>query len=268
MLSLQVGPLALPVHPLLMVAAWWTAAWLAQRLAPDGPSRSRAMADRAMTVGAITGVVAARAAFVATAWPAYADDPLDVLNLRDGGWMPWAGLAAALGVLAGFAWRYPRIRRALALAAAAGVALWAVLSTALGVHDRPRLPALSLTSVDGEPLSLGPDGRPAVINLWATWCAPCRAEMPLLAKAQQRHPQVRFVFVNHGEPGDVVQRWLAQQPYVLRNVALDPQRRVAAAAQTQGLPTTLFVDAEGRLVDRHFGALSGPSLDAFVERLR
>ena len=268
MLSVQVGPVALPVNPLLMLAAWWVAAWLAQRVARDSPARTRAAADRAMVIGAATGIVVARAGFVVMAWPAHADDPLGALDVRDGGWMPWAGLAAALGVLAGVAWRHPAARRGLAAGAAAGLALWGGLSTALGVHERPPLPALALTSIDGEVLSLDSDGRPMVINLWATWCAPCRTEMPMLARAQQRHPQVRFVFVNHGESGDVVRRWLAQQPYALRNVGLDPQRRVAEAAHTQGLPTTLFVDAEGRLVDRHFGALSGPSLEAFVRRLR
>jgi thiol-disulfide isomerase/thioredoxin len=130
------------------------------------------------------------------------------------------------------------------------------------------MPALQLPSSDGRLLSLASDGRPMVVNLWATWCAPCRAEMPILARAQQLHADVRFVFVNHGEAAAVVDPWLAQQPYALHNVVLDVRQQLASQVGTSGLPTTLFVDAQGRIVQRHFGPLSTPSLAAALARLR
>lgn len=268
MLNLQIGPLALPLNPLLMMAGWWLAAFVADRMTASDATRAQRMAARALTVGAVVGVLASRAAFVTLAWPAYAAEPLAILNVRDGGWMPWAGLAAAAGVLVGFAWRYPATRRALAAGATAGLALWGGASTVLGVHDRPPVPALDLQALDGSAVSLRSDGRPTVINLWATWCAPCLAEMPLLARAQRQYADIRFVFVNHGESGAAVQRWLAQQPYELREVVLDPGRQLADAIGTSGLPTTVFVDAKGLVVDRHFGPLSTPSLVAALSRLR
>jgi thiol-disulfide isomerase/thioredoxin len=267
-LNLQLGPLALPLNPLLMLAGWWLASWIADRMSAAGPARGRLMAARALLLAAAVGLLASRIGFVALAWPAYAAEPWTLLNLRDGGWMPWAGLAAALGVLLGFAWRYPHTRRALAAGASAGLVLWGVTSQALGVHRKPDMPALQLQALDGLPVRLQPDGRPTVINIWATWCAPCRDEMPILARAQQQHADIRFVFVNHGETAATVQRWLSRQPYVLGNVMLDPEQAVAAAAGTTGLPTTLFLDARGRMLQRHFGPLSGPSLAVALAKLR
>ena len=268
MLTFNLGPLALPVNPLLMMAGWWLAAAVADRLSAGQAPRTRQMAARALMMAAGVGLLAARGGFAALAWDAHMAEPqpiLSVLNVRDGGWMPEAGWAAALGVLGGFAWRYPRTRRALALGALAGSALWGVASLALGVHKTLPLPALALQTLDNKGLRLAPDNRPMVINLWASWCGPCREEMPAFARAEAAFPNVRFVFVNHGEKPETARRWLQQQPFQLKEVALDPAQELANAMKTAGLPTTLFVDAQGQVLERHFGPMSVPSL---VGRLR
>ncbi len=268
MLTFNLGPLALPANPLLMLAGWWLAAAVADRLSSGQPLRLRRMAARALMMAAAVGLLAARGGFAALAWDAHLAEPqplLSLLNLRDGGWMPEAGWAAALGVLGGFAWRYPGTRRALALGALAGTTLWGAASFALGVHSTPALPALDLQTLDGKPLRLAPDKRPMVINLWASWCGPCREEMPAFARAEAAHAGVRFVFVNHGEKAETARRWLQQQNFQLKEVVLDPRQELATAMKTSGLPTTLFVDAQGQVLERHFGPLSVPSL---VGRLR
>lgn len=265
MVSISLGPLALPLNPLLMAGGWWLASWVADRLA--GTQRVRAA--RALTMAAVIGLLASRAAFVALAWQAYQAEPLSMVNLRDGGWMPWAGLAAALGVLGGFAVRHAELRKPLAAGAAAGLAAWGALSWALGVHSAPSVPVPLLATLDGRerPLPLS-DGKPTVVNLWASWCGPCRTEMPEFVRAEQQFPDVRFVYVNQGEPAPVVQRWLAQQPWTLSTVLLDPQQQLSRAAGSQGLPTTLFYDARGQLVERHFGPLSAASLAGRLQLLR
>jgi thiol-disulfide isomerase/thioredoxin len=280
MLNLSLGPLALPLNPLLMLAGWWLAGWVADRLLKARPAgathdtyaesapQAHRQVGRALTMAAVVGLLAARAGFVALAWSAYAARPLVMLDVRDGGWMPTAGAAAAIGVLGGFAWRHRAIARPLAAGVAAGVALWAAASAALGVHARPPLPALELPTLEGLPGELlAHDGRPTVINLWATWCAPCRVEMPELAAAQQHHAGVRFVFVNHGESPEAVRRWLSGQPYRLTHVLSDSRMQLAQAVGTSGLPTTLFVDAQGRMVERHFGPLSAASLEGKLREL-
>ena len=103
-------------------------------------------------------------------------------------------------------------------------------------------------------------GRPLVLNLWASWCAPCRVELPALAAAQAAHPAVRFVYLNQGEDVPAVQRFLAGLPFALDGVWLDRRAAAGPAVGSEGLPTTLIFDAEGRLVERHFGVISEGAL--------
>jgi thiol-disulfide isomerase/thioredoxin len=107
-----------------------------------------------------------------------------------------------------------------------------------------------------------------VVNLWASWCGPCRQEMPVLAQAQRQQPHIAFVFVNQGETADVVRRYLAGSGLALKEVLLDPASSVGAAVASRGLPTTLFYDAQGRQVDAHFGVLNAAALAAKTERWR
>ena len=92
--------------------------------------------------------------------------------------------------------------------------------------------------------------------------------MPVFAAAQQRHGGVRFVFVNHGERPERVRAWLQSQPYRLDNVLLDASQSLGQAVGSSALPTTVFVDAQGRVVERHIGPLSAASLEGRLRQLR
>jgi thioredoxin-like negative regulator of GroEL len=76
------------------------------------------------------------------------------------------------------------------------------------------------------------------------------------------------VFVNQGEPADVVRRYLSDEDLALANVLLDGEGRLAKAIGVPGLPTTLFFDASGRLVDQRVGELSKATLAQRLEALR
>jgi hypothetical protein len=92
--------------------------------------------------------------------------------------------------------------------------------------------------------------------------------MPDLADAQRRHTDVAFLFVNQGESADKVQAFLARSGLALDEVWLDQGSSLGRAIRSPGLPTTVFLDAQGRQVDAHFGVLSAASLQAKVEALR
>jgi thiol-disulfide isomerase/thioredoxin len=80
-----------------------------------------------------------------------------------------------------------------------------------------------------------------VINLWATWCGPCRREMPMLEQAARQNPDVRFLFVNQGESAATIENYLRQEGLDLSQwIRLDPNSTMSAQFQTRGLPTTLF----------------------------
>ena len=138
-----------------------------------------------------------------------------------------------------------------------------------GAGSGVTLPALQMQSLDGRPVSLASyAGRPTVVNLWASWCGPCRREMPLLQQAQQAAPEIEFVFLNQGETPTVINDFLSQQRIVLRNVLVDDRLQAGSAFGQRALPTTLFFDARGRLVSTRIGELSAATLEQRLAELR
>lgn len=89
-----------------------------------------------------------------------------------------------------------------------------------------------------------------------------------MAAMQQRVNDVDFLFVDQGESAEAVQRFLQGQGLKLRNVWLDPGAALGPALGSRGLPTTLFLDADGRLVDSHMGVLNSAALAAKIEGIR
>lgn len=262
--ALVLGPLALPYAMLLLFVAAGTGLYVGDRLARKVGASAEPVLWRAL----LLGVLAARLAFVWEFRAVYAAAPLDVLDIRDGGWSPTAGFVVAWLYVLSRLGKAPLLRKPLQVAMLTASLLWLAGSVALAVRPGPgqEMPALVLPALDGRAVALDQfKGRPVVINLWATWCPPCVREMPVLSRAQAEHPGVHFVFVNQMEASDKVGTWLRARNLGLRNVLLDDTGRVGAAFGQRALPTTLFFDAQGRLVSLRVGELSAATLG---ERLR
>lgn len=111
-------------------------------------------------------------------------------------------------------------------------------------------------------------GRPVVVNEWASWCAPCRIEFPLLQRASARFGRrVAFVGVDVNDNAAQARRFLAQHPIGYPSYA-DPNARLTGAlGSTRGLPTTIFLGRDGHTVHTHVGYYSDAAeLDADIER--
>ena len=269
MSSISLGPFVLPAGAVLLFLALGVAAMTGGLVGGEAKAR---VATKLVDLF-VVAVIVARVAFVLRWLAAYREAPLTALDLRDGGLDPWAGAAAVLVLTAWQAWRKPALRRALAAGAAAGLLAWGGglwLLQAIQPSERPVMPSFELATLEGDPVAIAAlaKGRPSVVNLWATWCPPCRREMPVLAKAQRREPGVVFVFANQREGPEVIRRYLDAEGLELRNVLLDAEGRLPRETGSPGLPTTLFYDAQGRLVDAHMGALSEASLAAKLARVR
>lgn len=220
----------------------------------------------------VVGMVAARIAFVATWFDLYRQAPLSIFDIRDGGFTASAGIGMALGFGALRAYRHKPLRNPLAAGVLAGALAWFMSGApaVLGMKEEKTVPAVTLTSLDGKAVALPglAAGRPMVVNLWATWCPPCRREMPVLAAAQQRDRGIVFVFANQREEAEPVIGYLREDALKLENVLLDQAGATGRAVGSSGMPTTLFYDAQGRLVDAHLGPVSAASLEAKLARLR
>lgn len=115
--------------------------------------------------------------------------------------------------------------------------------------DRPEAPAFELQLPGGGWVRLSDyRGRPLIVNFWATWCPPCRREMPSMQRAweQLREEGIGFIAVNVGEEADTVARF-AEQYGVELPLPIDPSSRVVQSWPVRGLPTTFVVDPQGRL---------------------
>ena len=166
--------------------------------------------------------------------------------------------------------RTPWWRKRWAVGLAVGLLALVGASFALRLMDNATLPVAELTTLDGKVTDLTTlaAGKPIVLNLWATWCPPCRLELPFLAAAQRQEPGIMFVFVDQGENAVTIGRYLSGAHLDLANVMLDTGNKVSREIAAPGLPITLFYDSGGRMVDSHVGALSPSMLDTKLARLR
>ena len=110
-------------------------------------------------------------------------------------------------------------------------------------------------------------GKPTVINLWASWCPPCRREMPVFHQAQKNYPNVQFVFINQSEDAATVDTYLRQYTLDLNWVLLDANGITAQKTGMYGLPSTLFFNAQGQLVESHMGEITHAALDHYVQKM-
>ena len=102
-------------------------------------------------------------------------------------------------------------------------------------------------------------GRPVVINHWATWCPPCRVEMPELVSAARANPEMVFIAVNNMEPRDKVEPFAAEYGLDFL-VALDPEAHLNDLYAVRALPTTFFIDRDGKLAAVWEGVLNAEKL--------
>jgi cytochrome c biogenesis protein CcmG/thiol:disulfide interchange protein DsbE len=121
--------------------------------------------------------------------------------------------------------------------------------------------ALPIRDFKGEELTLGEyAGRPLVVNFWASWCPPCAAEMPDFERVHESVGEsVAFLGVNMRDDRNLAED-LAESTGVTYRLAEDPQGRLFQAFEGAGMPTTVFIDADGTVVDVVAGQLTEAEL--------
>ena len=219
----------------------------------------------------LSGFVVGRAGYVLSHMEAYADAPWTALYFWQGEFsLVWGlvGATAYTGVRLGR--RYLALTLA-GLSLAGGVSAWAGSQYALlaSAEPGPSLPAIALPDLGGKAVNLQQfKGRPVVVNLWATWCPPCRREMPALEQAAREHPDVAFVFANQAESPATVRRFLKTEDLELEHVLLDADSAIAGHFQARALPTTLIFGPDGELLNTHLGEISRARLGDYLRAIQ
>lgn len=261
--AITFGPLMLSVDRLVALAGivvFLVVTALAAR-------KTSANVTRWSSNGLVAGIVVARLAHVLIHWESFAHDPFRAFAVWQGGFFWPAGVLAALALL------FLQVKelggRLAGLAGvAAGLFFWLSASLLTSGVDPVPLPANPLRTLAGHTVAL-PDlaGGPMVINLWATWCPPCRREMPMMAEIAETTDGVTFVFANQGEAAPHIRTYLSQEQLLLPNVLMDGLGELGRAYRAPGLPATLFINADGTLADIHLGEISREALLAKVHSL-
>ena len=129
-------------------------------------------------------------------------------------------------------------------------------------------PDFTALTLDGGTLRLRDlRGRPVLLNFWATWCEPCRVEMPALQRVHEAYgDRVAIVGVNLQEPADVVRTFVEGYGYTWTFV-LDPDFSIADRYRIRPIPTSVFIDADGVIRHIEYGALSESTIRGIFDRL-
>ena len=163
----------------------------------------------------------------------------------------------------------PRIPLIVALVVVVGAVALAVGTRQADAPASTAAPAFELPSITdpAETVSLElRDGRPAVLNFFASWCAPCRRELPHFAEASRRlEGEVTFIGVAHQDDADLAADMLREFDidYPAGN---DPAGDVARRYLLRGMPSTAFIAADGTLVGVAAGELDAGELDDWIEQ--
>jgi len=265
--TLSIGPLAVPME----LAVFFVAVIVA--LGVDALFRRirKTQGESPLFTILMVAVVVSRIAFVTMYLDEYMQTPWKIVDFRDGGFSPLAGMLAGAATAGWYFIRQMGGRATLVVSIALGALAWAAGTLVLTAEreDAAGLPSARFTALDGEPLELESfSGKPIVVNLWATWCPPCIREMPVLRDAQQKNKDITFVFINQGESHATVSAFLQSRGLALSNVALDPTMTAMRDWNAGALPTTVFLDATGRIADSRIGELSAATLSQRLAAIR
>jgi len=169
--------------------------------------------------------------------------------------------------------RWPLIILAVCLAGLALVVLWMALSPSSPIHKESPLRSLTssappvgrpaadftLPMLSGGAVSLHSlRGKPIVLNFWASWCGPCLAETPLLVRLEKVYSPRGVIFVGVDVKDEIsdARRFVGQ--YHVDYIVARADDHVVRAYAVLGLPTTVFIRADGVVVDKEVGGFIGP----------
>ena len=131
-----------------------------------------------------------------------------------------------------------------------------------------KAPGFELRTFSGDLESLDMySGKPVIVNFWATWCGPCRLEMPIFQRYHDENSDdIVVMTINAGESREDIERFLNEMELDLR-VLLDDEHFVESLYRVQGLPSTFFIDEEGIIRYKHLGIITEGQVQGYLEEM-
>lgn len=133
-------------------------------------------------------------------------------------------------------------------------------------HVGTPAPEFSLNTLSGQKTSLTTfRGHPVIVNFWATWCPPCRAEMPAISSVAKAHPDTIVLAVDVLEGPALVQIYLNETPLGFAPL-LDPEGRTASLYKVNSLPSSFFIGPDGTIRAINIGPMDQPTIEANLRK--
>ncbi len=134
-------------------------------------------------------------------------------------------------------------------------------------------PDFIVLDAQGESVKLSDhEGKPVILNFWATWCGPCKSELPAFDAAYQAYgEEIDFMMVNltdgTRETEELVKKFVAENGYTFP-VYYDTLSSAVNAYWVNGVPVTYFIDSSGNIVQSYMGAMSAETLERYIDLLK
>jgi peroxiredoxin len=144
-----------------------------------------------------------------------------------------------------------------------------LLSGCSSVDKGSVAPDFTLTDLNGSPVTLADyKGKNIYLNFWASWCDPCKEELPDIENVYQEYKEKDFVVltVNTGEEKETVKSFIESNAYTFP-VLLDAKMDVARQYKTNDIPVSFFINKEGFIVSKKVGLMTGEEMKAAIEGL-
>lgn len=139
-------------------------------------------------------------------------------------------------------------------------------SSLIPAFEPTAAPAISGLTLAGKPFALADyAGTPVVLNFWASWCGPCRREIPALAAFAKSHPELQVVGVNYLD--DPAEAAAFERDLGMTWPSVVDDGPIGSSYKLPGLPATYLINADGMIVERVLGEVTEPMLTAHVKAL-
>lgn len=183
------------------------------------------------------------------------------------------GVVAFIVLLTAAAFAWPSLPFNRSAASVVGPTRVGVITGQIEAPGAPAVgyaaPEFQWVGADGRTVRLSSlRGGPVVLNFWATWCVPCKTEMPLLDSTAKAEPGTRFLAIDMGEDGATVRGFLDQAGITTLEPLLDIGLQTAQHYSVMSLPTTFFVDASGIVRFVRIGPLDQELLRKGLDEIR
>ena len=140
------------------------------------------------------------------------------------------------------------------------------LETQTGVGEYA--PDFKLTNLEHKSENLSDYlGKPILINFWATWCTPCRYEMPLFEQYARKYDSQLVILAVNLQQTDTEVTDYVNELGITFPILLDLDGSISQMYRVQGLPTSYFINSEGRINDIHIGSITEQQLSDYLERI-